>query len=164
MACRHPRMSGVYGSESVIIHTSNGNLPFFTLQSHPGKKVTLVTTRAILNYDRTRPKRDRRRQLQKSKLRWASALKGTCPVWHRTDWTDLLVHKAIGLDRIQFLARKRDAHLHGRSALIFQQHVCNYDSRKVGLDGSTVSGACRQFMKGRLLSAIRGTANSKTAL
>jgi membrane protein required for beta-lactamase induction len=110
----------------------------FTLQSHPQKKVTLVTTIIILNYDRTRPKGDRR-QLQKSKLRWASALKGTCPVWHRTDRTDLLVHKAIGLDRMYFLARKRDAHSHGRSALIFHQHVCNYDSGKASM--------ARQFLE-----------------
>jgi hypothetical protein len=60
-------------------------------------------------------------------------------VWHRTDRPDLLVHKAIGLDRMSFLARKRDAHSHGRSALIFQQHVCNYDSRKVSV--------ARQFLE-----------------
>ena len=38
-------MSGVCGAESVIIHTSNGNLPFFTLQSHPKEKKVALATR-----------------------------------------------------------------------------------------------------------------------
>jgi hypothetical protein len=40
----------------------------------------------------------------------------------------------VGLDRMCYLlARERDAHSHGRSALIFQQHVCNYDSGKISM-------------------------------
>ena len=133
MTCRHPnnvgrlRCSTQSQSSSIlptaIFHSSPCNL----IRKKKKSRSPRVTT---IKYSRLRPyptEMGSTRQLQKSKLRWASALKG---ILSRVA-QDLLV---VGLDRMCYLlARERDAHSHGRSALIFQQHVCNYDSRKISM-------------------------------